>query len=563
MGYIYNNGEPIELPYDMIKDGDRSLKEDIRDLSDSLKGVQDRDLFSFGKKYVGFLTYDIASNTFSIVNAGANRGLTCEVDITNYDSIALENLLSFIPNSSATKKLYSFAVFRGTYDDGELLASQVQGGNKSLFVSDYANNGKLTLYVAGAKRSDNVQPADYDNTIIAKANMQAVERAKSKAKRIVLVGDSLCGNTVSRLIKEFDSILPNFGYDTIISRCQGGSNNIDNLTRAGGIGVRVKEDFTIPESGSVAVDLGSAWIKRDGSYHTTPYNILTSPRSVRIKNVRGNISKADVDIAGLVVYNNSKAVIKTYSANGETVTLPSNSAFIRFCINNPQTGEAHLSVNASAINCDTEATISGYINKSGSVVSDSKYKCSDYISVNAGDSVYYDSLATSTGYVFTRTDVGESIKVGKGHIFFDDALYEDKEYTHIWFVGQNGGYEDAEDWAEQINSSARNFGENFVVLSTHLDRTTTEIIRQATVKFGCKYINLREYSENSSIYDAIRLGLISDTSLTKEDWKRTFVSDGVHQSDKLSYLWCMLIWNKLLELGYVEGDYITDARFFV
>lgn len=40
---------------------------------------------------------------------------------------------------------------------------------------------------------------------------------------------------------------------------------------------------------------------------------------------------------------------------------------------------------------------------------------------------------------------------------FDAALYDDKDYPHIWFTGQNYGYESEEDWANMVSSSANNF----------------------------------------------------------------------------------------------------------
>ena len=122
------------------------------------------------------------------------------------------------------------------------------------------------------------------------------------------------------------------GYEIILNAV-GGENIVGNLTRNGGIGIRVTSDFVMPASGSVDIEVESAWMKSDGTYAQNPYNNATN-RDVRIMGVKGKMTR--------------------------------NS---------------------------------------------------------------------STSYTFTRTDEGESFKVGIGTLLWDEALWSCKDYPHIWFNG--------------------------------------------------------------------------------------------------------------------------------
>jgi hypothetical protein len=241
----------------------------------------------------------------------------------------------------------------------------------------------------------------------------------------------------------------------------GGENIIGNLTRNGGIGIRVTADFVMPASGSVDIEVESAWMKSDGTYTQNPYN-KASNRDVRIMGVKGKMTR--------------------------------NS---------------------------------------------------------------------STSYTFTRNDEGESFKVGIGTLLWDEALWSCKDYPHIWFTGQNMGYENEQDWADMINMAARNFGENFIVCSTALAGTTNQLVRCATKTFGDKYINLKAYTEGQAVYDGQRFGLI-DSSASASDYASLFWpgTDKVHQNNLLSYMWAVLMWNTLLDLGYVEGTRIETGEYY-
>ena len=149
-------------------------------------------------------------------------------------------------------------------------------------------------------------------------------------------------------------------------------------------------------------------------------------------------------------------------------------------------------------------------------------------------------------------------------MFYDAALYDDKDYPHIWFTGQNGGYESEEDWANMVSSSANNFSEKYIVCSTPLVATNAKLIYQANKCFGAKYINLRAYTQGQAVYDGQALGII-EGQYTASDYETLFWpgSDKIHQNNLLSYIWAVKMWNTLLELGYVEGERIETGDYYL
>lgn len=178
--------------------------------------------------------------------------------------------------------------------------------------------------------------------------------------------------------------------------------------------------------------------------------------------------------------------------------------------------------------------------------------------------IYFDSLATSLLYEFTRLEEGRETKIGVGNVFFDAALYDDKDYPHIWFTGQNYGYESEEDWANMVSSSANNFSEKYIVCSTPLSLTTNQLVYQANKCFGARYINLRAYTQGQAVYDGQALGII-EGQYTASDYETLFWpgSDKIHQNNLLSYIWAAKMWNTLLELGYVEGERIETGDYYL
>lgn len=483
---------------------------------------------------------------------------TDKIDITSYESVVLKGLFNGVPLSTQTSRYEACVI----YGDDEIVdyVRNITTKSVNIFLSDYKQYKKVEI-VLNIKLNTSLDGPEFEDNVV-QVIASGINK-EAKVKRLVICGDSLTGNRSGLLVKEFDSILSAQGYDAIIYRSMGGENIIGNLTRAGGLGIRVKAPFTIPASGSVECALESQWILASGGYAQTPYNSLPNGGTkVTICGILGTLEKASTDAVGVAFYTSEQAFISSLSNNG-TYSIPSNAAYYRFTINNPQTGEAHITINSNAVDITAQATLNGYINSSGTYVSSDSYKCSDYISIPQG-TIYIDSLATSTGYKFTRDEAGESVKVGLGEVFFDNALYDDRDYPHIWFTGQNGGYTDEQEWAQMIKAAAYNLNDKYIVCSTALSRTTDELVREANIYFNGRYLNLRAYTQGQAVYDGQRMGLI-DSQYNAGDYEELFWpgSDKIHQNNLLSYIWAVKMWNTLLDLGFVEGTRIDTGDYYL
>ncbi|MFI3292721.1 MAG: hypothetical protein SNG27_04635 [Rikenellaceae bacterium] len=397
-------------------------------------------------------THDFAIESYSSVQKVWGAGA---IDITGMEKLVICGLNSATSVNSTGSiyspiQIYLDGVYYGHYANPSTTPY-------TLYLSDLPEHIKAEIYISAKSSSDSEFVPVYDSYILA-TKASSINEA-TVPKRVVIVGDSLCGNTSALVIGELNRILSANGYDAVISRTMGGEGVIGNLTRAGGLGVRVTQEATIPATtDSVQLYLGSAWMTSSGDYQTDLYDSIsdTGGRPFVIGGCRGSLSKVD------------------------------------------------------------------------------------------------------SAYLFVRDEAGEPINLAVGAIGWDAALYDDQDYPHIWFTGQNGGYEDEADWASMLSAATKNFGEKFIVCSTPHTRTTNELVREATIKFNSKYINLREYTQGQAVYDGQALGLI-DSSYTTTDYVDLFWDEGdaVHQNTLLSYIWAVMMWNRLLELGYVEGERVT------
>lgn len=374
------------------------------------------------------------------------------IDVSNYDSVKLSGLRNGGPMSNAESRWPTVSI----YGDNNPIKyiDIVDGDSYVLFTRDFKNYDKIEIIVMAYQSEDVYVPS-------IKVSKNNVFEGEFIPKRIVLCGDSLMGNESSLITLQLNSIAKAQGYE-IVRHSMGGENIIGNLTRNGGVAIRVTSDFVMPTSGSVDIEVESAWMKSDGTYAQNPYNNATN-REVRIMGVKGKMTR--------------------------------NS---------------------------------------------------------------------TTSYTFTRNEEGESFKVGVGTLLWDETLWSCRDYPHIWFTGQNMGYENEEDWADMINMATRNFGENFIVCSTALAGTTNKLVRCATKTFGDKYINLKAYTEGQAVYDGQRFGLI-DSSALSSDYASLFWpgSDKVHQNNLLSYMWAVLMWNTMLDLDIVKGSRVENGEYYI
>ncbi|MBT9912162.1 hypothetical protein [Phocaeicola dorei] len=557
-----------------IMDSSVASREDFNNLSDSVEfntteiekinylisGADNIDIFnSFTWNKRRWLTGANQPNgTTQGYNSIQKLWSTDKLDISNYDTVTIKGLSNNGSLSNNTNRLSSLVL----YGNDNVIYELTNGtGPVTINTSDYSQYTKLELILQTKSTSDNEFIAVGEPSVVV--YKAGISSEKPKPKRVVIVGDSLCGNDTALIRYELGNILKNRGYE-LIPHTQGGEKTIGNLTRAGGIGIRVKGEFTIPANGTVICALESAWIKSDGNYQDTPYNSISSGQNVQvvINGIRGKLAKQAIDAVGIAFYTENGTFIKSLSETG-THSIPSSATKYAFTINNPNVGEPHITINEDTVDIETNTTRDGYIDSKGQYHYSELFKCSELLPINQGE-IYFDSLATSLLYEFTRLEEGRETKIGVGNVFFDAALYDDKDYPHIWFTGQNSGYESEEDWANMVRSSANNFSEKYIVCSTPLVATNAKLIYQANKCFGARYINLRAYTQGQAVYDGQALGII-EGQYTASDYETLFWpgSDKIHQNNLLSYIWAAKMWNTLLELGYVEGERIETGDYYL
>ena len=372
-----------------------------------------------------------------------------------------------------------------------------------------------------------------------------------EADEIVCVGDSLTNN--------YPTKLQGYAVGYNVKKCQMGSEtSITNLCRMGGLQFVNATPITIPASGATdPFPIAARWVTDSNKYaNLTFVNIdqsSTTLNNVIVNGIKGSFKKVTSNAKGLVIFNSSDSVIKTFNtmADIELSTL-SDVSYCKITINNPHSNEPHLSLDDKPQNVNFLCTQNGYIKSDGTFVSDESFKCSDKIMLTDKNKIYADGLASSEGYIFTREGEGSEIKLGSYNIFTAGNYTKYKNSIHIIFTGQNGGYTNEEDLVAQIKTSVSHL-KRYIVVSTWSTRTTEKLNKLMIAAFGNRYVNLREYMINQSVLDAIRLKLV-DANSNVNNWQSLFIADDVHPNDNGNTLWARLFWNTLLDLGFVEGN---------
>lgn len=558
-----NSGRLVNAEKNILTLTDKTelMQDEIASMQDeiaSMIGFKDKDITEEANWIDGYYfaqsdplspTPDIRYNEY----IDWSSGRCTEIDVTNYTSLKYINALS-------TNYYVHVGYLIG---DGHLLLTingswEGAGGHTDntgeIDLSQYKDYAKLIFRVNACRPTDRWPSLPTTKILVSKSGIH--EYIDKKPKKIVLNGDSLCNQLGLQLM----NIAHSQGYD-LLNRTRGGENIIGNLTRTGGMLARVNQEFTMPASGSVTVSLCSAWMYEDGSYAKTPYNWTpTQGESFWIKGVKGNLHK--LKMVAIIAYDSSKNILRTYK-DGGNYTMPLGTAYIRININAENTsGEPHVSINDIPLNVTTLCNISGYIDEDNTEVTNTSFKHSDYVSVSSTN-LYFDGCASPDSYVFERNESGEPFKVGVGTECYDNRLVTDKDYPHIWFSGQNMGYQSPNEYAEMTDTACKAFNANNLIVTTHTTICDSNIVKTARKYFGDRYLNIRDYLTGNAVFDAMRYGLISGTH-TANEWETLFLdSFGIHQNDVCAYIEALQMWNRMVALGMVEGSIIDGPEYFV
>lgn len=170
-------------------------------------------------------------------------------------------------------------------------------------------------------------------------------------------------------------------------------------------------------------------------------------------------------------------------------------------------------------------------------------------------------------YYFTRITHGEAVTVPQGTIIQTQGSVLYTDYIPVIFIGENGGYENAEELIAQQQAIIKHqeegiAQERYIIVGTHSgtakERTETESLMEKT--YGRKYINLREYMVTEGLDDAGIIPTGLDNELMVEGVcpsSLRVTAEDVHFNSAGYELIGKLIYKRMDELGYF--DEVKDA----
>ncbi|MBR1547193.1 MAG: hypothetical protein IJ637_00500 [Prevotella sp.] len=133
------------------------------------------------------------------------------------------------------------------------------------------------------------------------------------------------------------------------------------------------------------------------------------------------------------------------------------------------------------------------------------------------------------------------------------------KYANVFFIGQNGGFEDIADLIKQLKAMiSYSKSERYIVISFHKpNKTINSIARMMEMEdslqqtFSKHYINLRGYLVKSGLADGELTPSQEDKdSIAKGQVPPQLLTDGTHFTPVGYKLIATLVYNKMKELGY-------------
>ena len=133
------------------------------------------------------------------------------------------------------------------------------------------------------------------------------------------------------------------------------------------------------------------------------------------------------------------------------------------------------------------------------------------------------------------------------------------KYANIFFIGQNGGFDDVADLIRQLKAMiAYSKSKRYIVISFHKPNGVMKTISRMKEMedslnqcFGKHYINLREYMVTRGLADAgLEPTQEDNDSIAKGQVPPQMMTDGCHFTTKGYEEIAKLVYNKIVELGY-------------
>lgn len=410
---------------------------------------------------------------------------------------------------------------------------------------------------------------------VSRDDLVTLENQLGLDKYVALFGDSLSQGPNKFIRNYFDQIGYKWSNNAI-----GGETSTIMASRIGAGTAIVDEEVVIPESGSVNVKLVSSLV--DSEFNNLPWSMrsnkgLTGSVGYSPVTINGILGDLETSSVGIVMFDSSGKVVHKGSSNsGSTLTLSNMSgtptSYI-ICCNKGKEGEAHINLNNSEVDVAAICTIqNARLKADGTTEYNENYTCSEVIPISSFQNIYYDALATQDKPTFSRRESGQVEYVAKGSPVISNQCHLFDKTINIMFINnftRRTGTPIEEDYVFQFKQMAeRNLNKKYIVATTYwfardgVEDTANKIIKSMRQSFGMHYIDFYGYFKNSSINDAIAMGLITESEASGKTWEQLFMGGDIHQNEKGSYLCARQIIKKGIELGYWdEGDYSWDAIY--
>ena len=509
-----------------------------------------------------------------------NGGL---IDVTyglRTNAIPLNNIS--VPFSISINKLNENCVFKvrsgNTHHNSVLIASGKSGD--VLYISE--SNSFFYFYVETNDQSDitvdslilDYELASFDKCV-SRDDLVTLENQLGLDKYVALFGDSLSQGPNKFIRNYFDQIGYKWSNNAI-----GGETSTIMASRIGAGTAIVDEEVVIPESGSVNVKLVSSLV--DSEFNNLSWSMrsnkgLTGSVGYSPVTINGILGDLETSSVGIVMFDSSGKVVHKGSSNSGSTLTSSNmsgtpTSYI-ICCNKGKEGEAHINLNNSEVDVAAICTIqNARLKADGTTEYNENYTCSEVIPISSFQNIYYDALASQDKPTFSRREAGQVEYVAKGSPVISNQCHIFDKTINIMFINNfatRSGIPIEEDYVFQFKQMAeRNLNKKYIVATTYwfardgVEDTANKIIKSMRQAFGMHYIDFYGYFKNSSINDAIAMGLITESEASGKTWEQLFMGGDIHQNDKGSYLCARQIIKKGIELGYWdEGDYSWDAIY--
>lgn len=538
-------------------------------VSDKLSELkQDSVILSFGNRHEeiaskmkehgnGFVINDSGDVVFT----GVGSMYIMKANISNYDVIKV------VANKAGNETQYTYAIYNSysIFDNTTFLFGSI-------------NNGIVDITQLDGAKTILVSTTDKNMKVTAFAHAES-----SSLLRINKVQDFAITKDNSIAVVEFDGEFKPYDQMIALFYCKNKGAHVTNLalkTSDGTFYRSANNQIAANSEGYVIIDLEYNKVIRKGNFFLVSegYTMGTSD-SIEITNLR--IFKVNQNPIGATLTDKFKKLITTVSKYANQAYGLYENGYIN-CIGDSLTAgtggnpySVHLNrmldtkyngrffCNMLAVGGENTTTILGR-------VSAMPYQLAESIILPANtDKVEAHLISSWNGsnvtpliqgdvgiqfiiingikcklsldnkkYYINRIDNGSTpITLPQGEVITTQAFYQSRyPYANIIWIGTNGGWKDADDLVEQINTVVNTYrSKEYCVLGIHFTAYKdkwSSLESSMRRKFGSHFCNSRLYLSTNAMYDLGLTPTSEDLSaMNNGECPPSLMSDGVHLND--------------------------------